>query len=119
MKPSPAPAFHAFHPGTVLPAGNAWGRIRTPRGSAECWHLPWILPGTMEPNAAASTNNAANANNAAATQRRKIRMDGSHALVDVAEKVCGDVRLLSLLEDLNAALPLAGLLPAGTIVVCP
>ncbi len=56
---------------------------------------------------------------AAATERRRIRMDGHNTLVDVARKVCGDPRLAPLLQDLNPTLPATGALPAGTVVTCP
>lgn len=55
----------------------------------------------------------------AATMRKQVRVDGDHSLSDVARIACGDVRLSPLLADLNPALPSAGLLAAGTIVVCP
>ena len=54
-----------------------------------------------------------------AASRKKMRMDGQHSLVDVARKVCGDVRIAGLLKDLNPTLPEVGMLLAGTIVVCP
>lgn len=62
---------------------------------------------------------AAAAQNAQKNERKKIRVNGEQTLSDVARIVCGDVRLAALLGDLNAALPAAGLLPAGTVVVCP
>jgi hypothetical protein len=53
------------------------------------------------------------------TERKKIRVNGEHSLADVARTVCGDARLSALLSDMNPALPVTGLLPAGTVVVCP
>jgi hypothetical protein len=55
----------------------------------------------------------------ATPERKKIRVNGEHALPDVARVVCGDVRVTPLLCDLNPTLPSTGLLPAGTVVVCP
>lgn len=52
-------------------------------------------------------------------ERKKVRVDGGQSLGDVATLACGDLRLTPLLADLNPTLPSAGLLPAGTIVMCP
>lgn len=62
---------------------------------------------------------AAAVQNAQQNERKKIRVNGQQSLSDVARIVCGDVRLAALLGDLNAALPTTGLLPSGTVVVCP
>ena len=52
-------------------------------------------------------------------ERKKIRVSGQQSLVDVAQLACADVRLAPLLIDLNPSLPVTGLLPAGTLVLCP
>jgi hypothetical protein len=52
-------------------------------------------------------------------QRRKIRVTGKEALADVARAIYGDVRLSTLLTDLNPALPAGGALPKDTVVTCP
>jgi hypothetical protein len=52
-------------------------------------------------------------------ERKRVRLDGKQSLKDVAVKICGDVRLLALLVDLNPKLAAAGPVPAGTVVVVP
>jgi hypothetical protein len=52
-------------------------------------------------------------------QRRKIRVTGKEALADVARAIYGDIRLATLLTDLNPALPSATALPKDTVVTCP
>lgn len=56
---------------------------------------------------------------AAHMERKRIRVNGQQTLADVARVVCHDVRLVTLLQDLNPGLPATGALPAGTVVVCP
>lgn len=52
-------------------------------------------------------------------QRRKIRVNGSESVSDVARVVFKDPRVATLITDLNPAVPARGAIAAGTVVIVP